>query len=105
VPALDAGANAVLAELQKLQPRAGDLKTIIVRVSQKGEVVAALYTKLDSFTKISLPDGVKGLRVYHSNPKSPASVPTRLLYELGDATLQDSCWAKHLRTTWTHFSR
>jgi 23S rRNA (uracil1939-C5)-methyltransferase len=92
--ALDAGARAVLAELQKLQPRAGDLKTIIVRASQKGEVVAALYTKLDSFTKISLPNGVKGLRVYHSNPKSPASVPTRLLYELGDATLQDTLLGK-----------
>lgn len=90
MPALDAGANAVLAELQKLNPRAGDLKTIIVRVSQKGDVVAALYTKLESFTKISLPDGVKGLRVYHSNPKSPASVPTKLLYELGDVTLHDS---------------
>jgi 23S rRNA (uracil1939-C5)-methyltransferase len=94
MPELDAGARAVLAELQKLQPRAGDLKTIIVRASQKGEVVAALYTKLDSFTKISLPDGLKGLRVYHSNPKSPASVPTRLLYQLGDATLQDELLGK-----------
>jgi len=94
MPALDRGAQAVLVELQKLRPRAGDLKTIIVRISQNGDVVAALYTKLDSFTKISLPEGVKGLRVYHSNPKSPASVPTRLLYELGDATLQDELLGK-----------
>lgn len=94
MPALDAGAQAVLAELQKLQPRAGDLKTIIVRVSQKGEVVAALYTKLDKFTKLSLPSGVKGLRVYHSNPKSPASVPTKLLYELGDCNLNDELLGK-----------
>jgi 23S rRNA (uracil1939-C5)-methyltransferase len=89
MPALDSGARAVLAELNMLHPRAGDLKTIIVRVSQKGDVVAALYTKLDRFAKISLPKDVKGLRVYHSNPKSPASVPTKLLYELGDASLQD----------------
>jgi 23S rRNA (uracil1939-C5)-methyltransferase len=94
MPALDAGAQAVLAELGTLNPRAGDLKTIIVRVSLKGDVVAALYTKLDSFTRISLPKGVKGLRVYHSNPKSPASVPTKLLYELGDATLQDELLGK-----------
>lgn len=86
---LDKGARAILAELQKRNPRAGDLKTIIVRSSQKGEVVAALYTKLDSFATIGLPKGVKGLRVYYSNPKSPASVPTKLLYELGDCTLQD----------------
>ena len=94
MPALDAGVQAVLAELQKLNPRAGDLKTIIVRVSQKGEVVAALYTKLASFTKIVLPAPLKGLRVYHSNPKSPASVPTELLYELGDATLTDELLGK-----------
>ncbi len=53
-PALDKGANVVLAKLKKLNPRAGDLKTIIVRSSQKGEVVAALYTKLASFTKMQL---------------------------------------------------
>ncbi len=90
MPALDTGANAVLAELQKYSPRAGDLKTIIVRCGQKGEVVAALYTKLDDFTKMVLPTGVQGLQVYHSNPQSPASVPTRLIYELGNSTLQDT---------------
>jgi 23S rRNA (uracil1939-C5)-methyltransferase len=94
MPALDAGAQAVLAELQKLTPRAGDLKTMIVRVSQKGEVVAALYTKLDKFAKLSLPTGVQGMRVYHSNPKSPASVPTRLLQEVGDPTLHDTLLGK-----------
>jgi len=88
-PKLDEGARAVLAELRKLAIRAGDLKTIIVRTSQNGDVAAALYTKLDSFPKISCPSNIKGLRVYHSNPKSPASVPTKLLYELGDATLSD----------------
>lgn len=94
LPAVDKAANAVLAELQKLNPRAGDLKTIIVRCSQKGDAVAALYTKLDKFTKILLPEGLKGLRVYHSNPKSPASVPTELLYELGDAQLSDELLGK-----------
>lgn len=89
MPALDAGARSMLAELQKHNPRAGDLKTIIVRCSQKGDVVISLFTKLDKFVELSLPEGVKGLRVYHSNPKSPASVPTRLLKEYGDATLTD----------------
>jgi len=93
-PALDEGARAALNELKKLDIRAGDLKTIIVRCSQNDDVVAALYTKLDSFPNISLPDELKGLRVYHSNPKSPASVPTKLLYELGDATLSDRLLGK-----------
>jgi 23S rRNA (uracil1939-C5)-methyltransferase len=87
--ALDKGANAVLTQLQQLQPRAGDLKTIIVRCSQKGDVVASLFTKREDFHHIELPEGIKGLRVYYSNPQSPASVPTKLLYELGDTRLTD----------------
>ncbi len=87
--AIDAAANAICAQLSSLNTRAGDLKTIIVRCNQKGEAVAALYTKLEKFSKMELPKELKGLRVYHSNPKSPASVPTNLLYELGDVLLQD----------------
>jgi 23S rRNA (uracil1939-C5)-methyltransferase len=94
VPALDAGARAVLDELRKLDIRAGDLKTIVVRTSQNGDVVSALYTKVDNFPKVGLPGGLKGLRVYYSNPKSPASVPTELLYELGDSVLHDTILGK-----------
>ncbi len=97
MPAVDEGARSVLTELKKLDIRAGDLKTIIVRCSQNGDVAGSLYTKLDSFPKISLPSRVKGLRVYHSNPKSPASVPTRLLYELGDSGLSDQLLGKTFR--------
>jgi 23S rRNA (uracil1939-C5)-methyltransferase len=94
MPAIDTAANAVCKQLSKLQTRAGDLKTIIVRASQNGDVAAALYTKLDKFTNLDLPKELKGLRVYHSNPKSPASVPTKLLYELGDVTLHDDLLGK-----------
>lgn len=90
LPAIDAAANAVLAELQKLGVRAGDLKTIIVRCAQTGESAASLFVKPDKFPEINLPKELKGLRVYHSNPKSPASVPTKLLYELGDVLLYDT---------------
>ena len=94
LPALDAGARAVVAELQKYNPRAGDLKTIIVRCSQNGEVVVSLFTKREDFHKIQLPAEVKGMNVYYSNPKSPASVPTKLLYTLGDVTLTDDLLGK-----------
>lgn len=90
LPAVDNAANAVLAELQKHDLRAGDLKTIIVRCSQGGEAVASLFVKPETFPELQLPDGLKGLRVYHSNPKSPASVPTKLLQEAGDAQLHDT---------------
>lgn len=88
--ALDAGANALVALLNNLQVRAGDLKTVIVRSSMGGEVVASLFVKPIKFPELPLPAGLKGLRVYHSNPKSPASVPTALLQEVGDPTLQDT---------------
>lgn len=87
--ALDKAAQAVVTELNKRTVRAGDLKTIIVRSNQSGQATAALYTKLNKFHQLKLPKELKGLRVYHSNPKSPASVRTELLYELGDSMLQD----------------
>ncbi|GAC1387196.1 MAG: 23S rRNA (uracil(1939)-C(5))-methyltransferase RlmD [Candidatus Saccharimonadales bacterium] len=87
--AVDKGAHAVLTELNKNTLRAGDLKTIIVRSNQKNEVVAALFVKLKKFKNLELPDGIKGFRVYYSDPKSPASVATTLIQEYGDVTLSD----------------
>jgi 23S rRNA (uracil1939-C5)-methyltransferase len=93
LPAIDKGANSVLSNIPA-DMRAGELKTIIVRSSQKNEVVASLFVKVESFPKLELPSGLKGLRVYHSNPKSPASVPTKLLYELGNVQMQDDLLGK-----------
>ncbi len=90
LPAIDRAANALVAQLQTLKPRAGDLKTIIVRCNQAGEAAAALFVKRKDFHALTLPDGLHGLRVYYSEPKSPASVPTELLQELGNVRLEDS---------------
>jgi 23S rRNA (uracil1939-C5)-methyltransferase len=70
--------------------RASDLKTVILRCSEQGEVAAALFAKNEQL-RVSTPvvEGLKGLRVYFSNPKSPASVPTKVLHTFGDITLQD----------------
>lgn len=94
MPALDSGARAVVRQLNEMGVRAGDLKTIIVRQTQNDDVAASLYTKLTNFPKLELPKELKGLRVYHSNPKSPASVPTELLQEIGDITLADTLLGK-----------
>lgn len=91
---LDAGALAVVAQLNTMNVRAGELKTIIVRSSQNGDTVASVYTKLTTFPNLALPKELKGLRVYHSNPKSPASVPTALLQETGDLMLADTLLGK-----------
>ncbi|MDB5169784.1 MAG: class SAM-dependent methyltransferase [Candidatus Saccharibacteria bacterium] len=89
LPAIDAAANAICAQLQQLDIRAGDLKTIVVRCSQDGAAVVALFVKPTSFPELVLPGEAQGLRVYHSNPKSPASVATELLQETGDCNLHD----------------
>lgn len=94
MPAIDAAAQAVRAELSKLGTRAGDLKTIIVRCSQSGEAVVSLFVKPETFPELPLPDGVQALRVYHSNPKSPASVATRLLQTTGDPLLHGTLLGK-----------
>lgn len=96
MPVIDDAANAIANQLSAMSARAGDLKTIMVRANVQGDAVAALFVKLESFKKLTLPSELKGLRVYHSNPKSPASVPTKLLYELGDTTLHDHVLATRL---------
>ncbi len=90
MPTIDIGASAVCAQLSAGNARAGDLKTLIVRTDTTGSTVAVLFVKLESFKKLELPSDLKGLRVYYSNPKSPVSLPTKLLYELGDTILYDS---------------
>lgn len=89
MPAIDTAARAVLFELQKLNIRAGDLKTIIVRCSQDGKTTASLFIKTETFPKLALSDALQGLRIYYSNPKSPASVATKLVHELGEGRLTD----------------
>lgn len=89
LPAIDAAANAVCAQLQKLKVRAGDLKTVVVRCNQQGKTAVALFVRPTDFPELSLTVELQGLRVYHSNPKSPASVATELLQETGEVSLQD----------------
>ncbi len=94
---LNTAAAAVLAEISAHKMRAGDLKSMMVRTDQKGNAVVALFVKREDFTRIKKPDNVQGLVVYFSNPKSPASVPTRLLYEVGQRTLKDKVQGTELQ--------
>ena len=90
LPEIDDAAQTLCAQLTKLGTRAGDLKTAVLRADRQGNVVMALFVKLLTFKPLELPKGVQGLRVWYSNPKSPASVTTELLQEVGDVTLTDT---------------
>lgn len=81
----------------KKQLRAGDLKTVIFRASASGSVAAALFMKQEiDCTNFQPPAGLDGLVIYYSNPKSPASVPTKQLYLTGDITLTDDILGKNI---------
>ena len=61
------------------------------------EAVGALFIKKElDMSSFKLPKELKGLDIYFSHPKSPASVPTKKLYSLGDITLQDSIMGKNI---------
>lgn len=95
---IDEIAGAVLAVLQQHEVRAGDLKTLVVRSNQAGDVVAALFVKRAYFPRIeALSEACQGLAVYYSTPKSPASVATYELYRFGDTVLQEQVLGHTLR--------
>ncbi len=91
MPVIDTTANAIVAVLNKHKIRGSQLKTVVVRCNQQGESVAALFVKDESFPDLpELKDLCRGIAVYYSNPKSPASIITRELYRFGDTTLTDT---------------
>jgi 23S rRNA (uracil1939-C5)-methyltransferase len=74
--------------------RASDLKTLLIRCDQKGEVVAQLYVKDKDFKGFSPQEMQKlsdmtGIEIIYSNPKSPASVITKRLWSMGKTNLID----------------
>ncbi len=94
-PEIDKIANIICSKLNTKGIRASQLKTVVVRCNQAGEVVAALYVKDEQFPKIAELDGItKGIVVYYSTPKSPASIITNKLSHYGDITLTDSIAGK-----------
>jgi 23S rRNA (uracil1939-C5)-methyltransferase len=90
MPAIDETASKILAVLNKNSIRGSQLKTVVLRTNQKGDTVAALFCKDEQFPELSeLADICRGLVVYYSNPKSPASIISKELYSYGDITLTD----------------
>ncbi len=65
------------------------LKTLIVRSNHAGQAIAALFIKdrLEFNDYPELDATFTGFKIYYSTHKSPASVPTALLYETGNTSL------------------
>jgi 23S rRNA (uracil1939-C5)-methyltransferase len=97
VEPINIAARAVRDELNRLQIWGGKLKTVVLRCSKAGDVTAALFVKEElDLADFVLPPSVKGLVVYYSNPKSPASVASKKIYSYGDISLTDSIMGKNI---------
>lgn len=92
LPEINFAAQQIRDWLNRQQIEAFQLKTLLLRSNQRGQVVAQLYVKdrQIELPSIDLPTfGLRGFELIYSNPKSPASIITERLLELGDLTLTD----------------
>lgn len=93
-PEVNEAAQNILALIRSTNIEARNLKTLLIRCSQKGEVSAQLYLKDKEVAK-ELPIeqlsalGLQGIEVIHSDYRSPASVITERLQSAGSSVLND----------------
>lgn len=81
-----------------------DLKSVIFRSNRLGEVTISLFIKKELEIKKDFNlDHIKSFKIYYSNPLSPASVKTKLLYSIGDDYLEEDILGKKIRYSSTSF--
>lgn len=102
MPAINQAARRIRDALRARGAIAYDLKTLLIRCNQAGQVIAQLYVKEPDFTVFSDSElqacGVAGFELIYSNPKSPASVISKRLQQWGSEALTDTV----LGTTFTY---
>lgn len=88
---ITAASQHILAWLQKEKVKASSLKSFIVRSNKTGGVIAALYIKdhVSFFSYPQIDTVLHGFHIYFSDPKSPASLPTELVYSEGQSYLSE----------------
>ncbi|OGH68473.1 MAG: hypothetical protein A3J66_01720 [Candidatus Magasanikbacteria bacterium RIFCSPHIGHO2_02_FULL_47_14] len=102
-PVINQTAQVVLSWINKEKIPTRSLKSLIVRSTQHGvhgpQTIAALFVKdtleFDSYPPLETP--LSGFHLFYSTHKSPASVPTELLYSAGDAYLTETVLDTPLR--------
>ncbi len=85
-------ARRIVARLNELQVTSRQVKSLVLRSNRRGEVVAGLYAR-DPIPAVGPLDDVPelvGLRVYRSNPKSPASVVDSVAEDHGAAAIVET---------------
>lgn len=83
-------AKEVLAWAKKQNLTPYNLKSVIIRSNQKGEVIAGLFIKDEmNFADYPTTDKMIGFQLFYSTHKSPASVPTKEIYSFGQKYLEE----------------
>lgn len=98
-PWLNESARHIMEWVYKKKLTTRTLKSIIVRSTDDERTISGLFIKdeldFDDYpTRLSIMDG---FQLYYSTHKSPASVPTKLLYESGTPYLADTVAGTPLR--------
>lgn len=93
-PEINQAGQKVLEILRARKTASRDLKTLLIRANKNGEIAAQLYVKEEDFAPFSPQEieklGFKCFEIIFSNPKSPASVITKILQTSGEKNLTDS---------------
>lgn len=93
-PEINEAGQRILQLIRTTTIIARNLKTLLIRCSQKGEVSAQLYIKdkevADQLPAEKLKDlNLQSIEIIHSDYRSPASVITERLQSVGDSVLHD----------------
>ncbi len=92
-PAINEIALRLVESLNRHGISASHLKAVILRSNRAGEVIAGLFVTDSEFPELAeiQPDGtLKGFSIYYSNPQSPASIITKVLYASGQDYLLET---------------
>lgn len=86
---LNSNAQKIIAWLDKIKFPRPLLKTLIIRSNRKGQTIAGLFVKTEEIEEL-LNSPFDNLTIYYSNPKSPASVATKILMKAKTNTLEET---------------
>lgn len=93
-PEINQAGQKVLEILRARKTASRDLKTLLIRTNKNREIAAQLYVKEEDFAPFSPQEiaklGFKCFEIIFSNPKSPASIITKILQTSGEKNLTDS---------------
>lgn len=103
---MNRAAILILQKLRTLGLAARDLKTLILRESKANKkLLALLFAKSPRVPPFDITDipNLSGLIVFYSTEQSPASVPTKELWRIGDGFLDEIILGMRIRYPWDAF--